>query len=296
MASVNSQEKKIDINGLNINYKTFGNGNVPIVILHGWGIDSDKYAETAEQLLLQATNNQLPAKIFIPDLPGFGKSDEPNENWDLDDYVKFVDNFIEIATRKKGFELIKNLFKNFDPKKAVYVQKKDKIILIGHSFGGRIAIKYSKKHPEIIEKLILTGSAGIKHPPSIKQKIFFAAAKIGKKIFLLPAFNKLNNYAKKILYKAAREKDYHAASPKMKEIMKNAIGEDLTPILWDIKTPTILLWGRDDRSTPLSDGNIMNKKIENSEMIIIDYANHSLPYQKPEEFAKAVVEFIKKEV
>lgn len=296
MASVNSQEKKIDINGLNINYKTFGNENIPIVILHGWGIDSDKYAETTEQLLLQSANWRIQAKIIIPDLPGFGRSDEPKANWKLDDYVKFVDKFIETATRKKGFELIKNILKNFDPKKAVYIQKKDKIILIGHSFGGRIAIKYAIKHPEKIERLILTGAAGIKHPLDIKQKIFFATAKIGKKIFLLPALSKLNGYAKKILYKAAKEKDYHAASPRMKEIMKNAIGEDLTPVLSDIKIPTLILWGRDDHSTPLSDGNIMSEKIENSEMIIIDDANHSLPYQKPEEFAKAVVEFIKKEV
>ena len=43
MQSVNPQEKQIKIGGLNINYKEIGNGNIPIVLLHGWGVSSDKY-------------------------------------------------------------------------------------------------------------------------------------------------------------------------------------------------------------------------------------------------------------
>ncbi|NOQ68166.1 alpha/beta fold hydrolase, partial [Patescibacteria group bacterium] len=238
-------------------------------------------------------------KILIPDLPGFGKSDEPNKNWKLDDYVEFVDEFIKKASRKGGFELVKDLLKKFNPNKglsAVTVGAKhlQKFVLIGHSFGGRIAIKYAVKYPEKIDKLILTGAAGIKHELSVKQKIFFILAKTGKKIFSLPIVNNLKKYARKFLYKAARKKDYYKASQRMKEIMKNVLAEDLTPILEKIKTPTLLAWGKLDNSTPLADGKIMNEKIENSKILVFDDANHSLPYQRAEKFAKSIINFIKK--
>ena len=333
MQSVNPQEKQININGLNVSYKEIGNGNIPIVLLHGWGLSSDKYLELARWLnspklsdsetklcsrssehdQLQNENakrlhraiatmeptTQRDFKIIIPDLPGFGKSDEPNENWCLDNYVEFVDEFIKCATQARGFELIKNILKE----KFIQMQKgstglspqwSQRVILIGHSFGGQIAMKYAMKYPEKIDKLILTGAAGIRHKLSTKRKIIYILAKFGKKAFSLPVLNRFQKYAQKFLYKVAREKDYHQASPGMKEIMKNILAEDLTPVLDEIKTPTLLAWGKLDNSAPLADGKLMNEKIENSELVIIDDANHSLPYQKAKKFAKTVEKFIKK--
>ena len=285
-------EKQIQINGLNINYKTVGNGNVPIVLLHGWGVDSEKYVELIKKFKIQ--NSKF--KILVPDLPGFGKSEEPKENRKLDDYVEFVDEFIEKTSRKSGFELVKNLLEKFNSAKTARVEEKIKLILIGHSFGGRIAIKYAVKYPEKIDKLILTGAAGIKHKLTLKQKLLFILTKIGKAIFSLPIISFLQNPIYKLFSKIARsrKKDYYGASPRMKEIMKNVLAEDLTDYFDKIKTPTLLVWGREDKTTPLSDGKIMNKKIENSKLVIINNANHSLPYQKPEEFVRVVEKFIKK--
>jgi pimeloyl-ACP methyl ester carboxylesterase len=166
MTTVNSQkisEKQIQINGLDINYKIIGDGKIPVVLLHGWGVSSDKYLELIK-ILYSILNTQY--SILIPDLPGFGKSNEPNENWNLDDYVEFVDEFIKKASRKGGFELVKNILKKMqDGSTGLLSQwsQQTKPILIGHSFGGRIAIKYAAKYPEKIDKLILTGAAGIKH-------------------------------------------------------------------------------------------------------------------------------------
>lgn len=292
MNSVNPQENRIKINNLNINYKIIGKGDTPIILLHGWGVDSDKYVETVKSF------KGFNYKIIIPDLPGFGKSDEPEENWNLDNYVEFVNEFIvNTVRREKGLGFVKNILSNLGPKKLVFTENKRRIVLIGHSFGGRIAVKYAVKYPGKIEKLILTGSAGIKHPFNIKQKAIFILAKIGKKVFSLLKearlpIGGLASFSRKFLYKAAKEKDYYKASPKMKEIMKKVIAENLTVVLEKINIPTLLVWGSDDMTTPLSDGKIMNEKIKDSELIAVDGANHSLPYQKPEEFAKIVTEFI----
>ena len=301
MNPVNPQkisEKQIQINGLNINYKTIGNGKIPIVLLHGWGMDSEKYAELIKILNIKYSR----FKILVPDLPGFGKSEEPRENWKLDDYVEFVDEFIKKASRKGGFELIGNILaKMQEGSTALRGQwsqqdQQKRIILIGHSFGGRIAIKYAAKYPEKIDKLILTGAAGIKHKLTLKQKIFSILGKTGKTIFSLPVINNFQKPVYKLFSKIARhrKKDYYSASSRMKEIMKNVLKEDLMNYLDKIKTPTLLVWGKEDKTTPLADGEVMNEKIKNSELVVIENANHSLPYQRAEKFVRIVREFIKK--
>ncbi|MBU4368853.1 alpha/beta hydrolase [Patescibacteria group bacterium] len=298
MNYVKFEEKQILIDGLKINYKQIGDGNIPIILLHGWGVSSDKYTETAKELL-RFTIYDLRFTIFIPDLPGFGKSDNPPEAWEVNDYVEFIKEFqVQLGSRASKSNLEAEL-----PSK--------KIILIGHSFGGRIAIKFAAKYPEKLKALILTGAAGIKHPPTIKQKLFFALAKGGKVIFSLPLINYFKKPAQKLLYKIIREKDYYEAHGVMKETFKKIIAEDLAPFLEKIsafgaapaggqgsaaggKTPTLLVWGGKDKSTPLSDGKFMHFKIQNSKFKIIFNANHSLPYQYPEKFANIVMEFIKK--
>lgn len=272
------EEKQVKIDGLNVNYKTIGAGDVPIVLLHGWGVNSDKYIETANQLFLQTKDYGLQARIIVPDLPGFGKSDNPPEVWGVDEYVKFVREFIQSI---QGQSL------DFKSKDCPW-------IMIGHSFGGRIAIKFAAKYPEKLKALILTGAAGIKHLLTARQKAFYAAAKIGKKIFSLPLINRLEKPAEKLLYKVARERDYYQAQGVMKEVFKKVTSEDLAPCLDKIKIPTLLVWGAKDKSTPLADAEIIKLKIVNCKLEIIGEANHSLPYGYPEKFAKIITEFIKK--
>ncbi|MCK5465918.1 alpha/beta hydrolase [Candidatus Parcubacteria bacterium] len=324
MNSVNPQkisEKQIQINGLNVNYKTIGNGKIPIVLLHGWGVSSDKYLElicwlhspaglwspSASHRKSQSENARRlhsPAgtmeptinskfKILVPDLPGFGKSDEPKENWDLDDYVEFVDEFIKKTSRKGGFELVKNILAKMQEtqiQRRTNICSPSDLCLIGHSFGGGIAIKYATKYPEKIDKLILTGARGIKRKLTAKQRVLFIIAKTGKLFFSLPIINNFQKLVYKLFSKIAwkRKKDYYNATPRMKEIMKNVLAENLMDCLDKIKNPTLLVWGREDKTTPLADGEIMNEKIKNSELVVVDDANHRLPYQKPKEFAEII--------
>lgn len=266
MTFVNIQEKQILVDNVNINYKIIGDGNIPIILLHGWGVDSDKYISTAKYLSQMANRKW---QIVIPDLPGFGKSDNPQSDWGVDEYTEFVEKFLQCINSKGS-----------------------PWIIIGHSFGGRIAIKFAAKYSEKINTLILTGAAGIKHKPNLKQKIFYLFAKIGKIIFSLPLMKRLEKSAQKLLYRAACENDYYSAKGVMKDSFKKVIHEDLIDCLEEIKTPTLLVWGRNDHSTPLEDAYIMKEKIVNSQLEIIDGANHSLPYQFPEKFAKIIIKFI----
>lgn len=225
-----------------------------IIILHGWGKTLDKWADFLKLLEKQ----KIEADILK--IPGLTQS--LDKVWEIKDYVDWLKN---ITDKEKG-----------------------KIILLGHSNGGRIALAFAREFPQKIEKLILVDSAGIYHnelPIRIKRIVFKAIAKIGKK---LTSSEKMKN----ILYKAARESDYKDLDENTRQTMINLISTDIKPILPQIKAPTLIIWGREDKITPLSDGILMNKLIENSEFKIIEDARHSPIFTNADEVAKIIYEYI----
>lgn len=233
--------------------------------MHGWGSNSGAW-EKPKKLLENAGYS-----VFVPDLPGFGKEPAPVKAWEVSDYVDFVLRFVKLA-------------------------QLDKFVLIGHSFGGRIAIKLAAQHPEKIEKLILTGAAGIRFI-SFKEKfkvgIYELACQMGAWFFFIPPLNFFKPFVRKILYWLAGTKDYYkATSPIMKKTFKMVIAEDLSIFLKQIKVPTLLIWGKRDYMIPLAHGELMHKEISNSEFKIIEQAGHQLPYQMPEIFVGEVIKFL----
>ena len=129
----------IKIDNLNINYICEGEGE-DIVLLHGWGSNITLFKSMTEVL-------KTKYRVIAPDMPGFGLSDEPPIAWCVDDYVDFIIKFLgELGVTKAAF--------------------------LGHSFGGRVIIKFFEREnlPFEISKLILVDSAGVKPPLSPKQK------------------------------------------------------------------------------------------------------------------------------
>ena len=137
------EEKFLQVNGLKIFTRITGKGD-PFLILHGWGASSRSWIKIQEKL----SEN---FKVFSLDFPGFGKSDLPPKEWEVQDYVKLIVEYAE----KIGIE---------------------KFYLLGHSFGGRVSIKLTSQFPEKINKLILVDAAGIKVKSRIKIKLMKAIA------------------------------------------------------------------------------------------------------------------------
>lgn len=252
-------EKSITINSLKINYRISGHGD-PLIILHGWGICMDHFVKLQREL-----SDKF--QVFTIDLPGFGKSDLPKWPWEVGDYSQFVNQFTE------KLEL-------------------GRFYLFGHSFGGRISIKFAVLYPERLKGLILCSSAGIKPKNTFKKAVFLSVAKAGRILLSIPKISGLKPVARKLLYKAAREHDYEKLNNKiMQESFKKVVNEDLKPLLSKIKTNTLLLWGMEDKMTPLRDGELMNQKIRNSKMRIFEGVGHRLPYERPGEVAEEIVKF-----
>lgn len=227
-----------------------------IVILHGWGLSGDKYGALKKLL------KEKGYKVFNPDLPGFGTEPLVHANMALDDYVVFLRKFIE---------------KN----------KISKPIIIGHSFGGRVAVKYAWKYRNDVASLILTGVPIIRHT-TLKRKIAYIVAVVGGKIFkLFPKETKL--FLRKILYAFIGEWDYYKAGP-LQQVFKNIIGEELTMYAKSISVPTFLVWGEDDRIVPASDVSKIKKDIiPHATTMVVEGEDHKLPYISPKNFIKAIM-------
>lgn len=230
------------------------NASKNLVFIHGWGATA-KIFKTVFYYLKDDFN------IHYFDLPGFGNT--PIEKiMTLKDYAEFVYKFLKENNIKKP-------------------------IIIGHSFGGAIAIKLALLYPESISKLILVSASAIRRP---RHKIMLI-----KKIadFIKPFLPK--KLRKLILRILGLDKTDYAQidSLKLKETFKNIISEDLSIYLPTIKMPTLVIWGEKDNITPLEDGELIAKSIPDAKLLVIKNAGHFRFLEKPEEITKLIKDFAK---
>lgn len=216
---------KISIKDLNINYIQYGKGK-DIVLLHGWG-------QNIEMMKPIGDNFSDRFRITILDLPGFGESDEPKNTWKIDDYELLLEEFIEKLKIKKP-------------------------IMIGHSFGGRLAIRYSARNT--IEKLVLFGSPCIRVQEALPLKV-----RLLKSLKKLPGMNSFGEYMKKYI----GSRDYKAASPVMRQTLVEVVNEDLSKYAKEIEEPTLLIWGENDTEAPVAEAKELEKIMLDAALIIL---------------------------
>ena len=232
-----------------------------LIILHGWTKDQNQW-----QPLIKNLGDQG-CQVVNPVLPGFGK-EKLTKAWDLEEYCHWLGKYL--------------------------VDKKiNRYILLGHSNGGRIGAYYASQRPSGLKKLILISSAGIKKGWNLKKTVFWLLAKMGRIVFSLPGLRYLLPPARRWLYRFAGEKDYYQADKNLAKTMVNLIRIDLSLSLSKIKVPTLILWGIKDKTTPLKEGLIFKKKIENSRLVLFPDAGHDLLYQQSEAIIEEILIFLK---
>lgn len=221
----------LNINGLNINYLDFGNkkGDA-IVLLHGWGQNIQMM-----QMLGEPFKDKF--RIIAVDFPGFGNSEEPKEVMDVSDYTN----------------VIENLLKKLNVKNP---------ILIGHSFGGRVSVKFASRND--VKKVILLSPALRSHDKKgLKTKIL-------KFLKTVPGIKNLESWAKNHI----GSRDYKAASPMMKQVLVKTVNEDLSEDAKKIKAPVILIYGDMDSEVPEEDTKEYEKLIPDCGLILYEGCTH----------------------
>ncbi len=229
----------IRLENINIRYKVLGQGD-PMIFLHGWGRDISYFAGLSDHLAKKFT-------LYLLDLPGFGLSEHPPRVFASIDYANIVEAFI-------------------------CQLKINNPILLGHSFGGKIALFLATRG--IGRKLILIGSAGVKLPKSWMVRLKIYLFKLVKFLFVLPIIGplfkgRLAGYQNKF-----GSEDYRNSSGVMRTILVKSVNEDISSLLKKVKLSSLLLWGEQDHATPLAAGRIMQRLIENAKLVVIAKSGH----------------------
>jgi pimeloyl-ACP methyl ester carboxylesterase len=254
------KEEKILVKEIETNYKIGGKGE-NFLILHGWGGSSDSWRKIIELL-------EIKYKVICPDFPGFGKTKTPENPWDLNNFVDWVKEFVDRLNLESFF-------------------------LLGHSFGGRVAVRFSALFPKRVKKLILVSPAGIKQKWGIKEKVLFQLAKIGNAIFSKNPLLRFKEGMRNIFYWLFKIKDYSRAKGVMKETMKKIVEEDILPELSKIQKETLIIWGRNDKLVPLKYAFIFKENIKNSKLEILPRIGHSPHLEDPEKLVEILISNLK---
>ena len=164
-------------------------------------------------------------------------------------------------------------------------------MLVGHSFGGRVAILFASRNKA--DKVILVDAAGIKPRRTLKYYLKVYSFKAGKKFWEL-ILGKEKAQARIDRMRARRgSSDYAGASPMMRRILSKVVNEDLTDRLPLISAPALLIWGENDTATPLSDAKKMARLIPDSGLVSFPGCGHYSFLDNPGQFRAVLSSFLK---
>lgn len=228
-----------------------------IVILHGWGASKDRFTPLIGSL------ESAGYTVQSYDLPGFGETTEPAAAWNVANYVDW-------------------LHETFEREQVT------PHIILGHSFGAQLAVRYALRFPNQVKALILTGAASIRRPVTGKQFIRSMIRRSARHLTKIIPDSVVYPFAKRL-----RSYDYRKLTPVMKQTMHNILQEDDYDKLPGVRPPVLLLWGRNDRQTPLILGKMMEKQLPNATLRVFDNAGHNFLYKPTSEQIQIILEFLK---
>ncbi|MCH5286001.1 MAG: alpha/beta hydrolase [Christensenellaceae bacterium] len=232
--------------GVTIHYELAGSGDKRVVLLHGWGCSTSLMKPVADFLSRDMT-------VLSIDFPAHGQSGRPPKPWGVPDFAACT------------LELLKKL--DFLP-----------CSVIAHSFGGRITIELASQDATLFERIILTGSAGIKDRPSEESRKRSAKYRrlkgLCEKAKAAKAFGKLPDMLEEKLRQKYGSKDYNALDAEMRKTFVLVVNHDQTDLLQRIQQPTLLLWGDKDTETPLWMGQLMEERIPDAGLVVFEGGTH----------------------
>jgi pimeloyl-ACP methyl ester carboxylesterase len=254
MGFVDQAARTISVGGQKARLFDEGAGPV-VVVLHGWGGRIESMAPVLSCL--------TPGfRVLALDLPGFGESPLPDGVWGTPDYASFVRQALaDLGVERAHF--------------------------LGHSFGAKTSLYLAATHPELLEKLVLVGSSGLRAPPSLKARVKRLVSKGAR---FAGRLGPLGRRLRAAVYARIASKDYQDAGA-MRPILVKVVNEDLKDLLPRIKAPTLLVWGTEDDAVPVAHARIMERTIPDAGLVLFEGAGHFAYLDEPDRFCTVVKHF-----
>lgn len=197
------------------------------------------------------------------DLPGFGESPLPSGVWGTADYAVFVrDVLASLGVERAHF--------------------------VGHSYGAKTSLYLAATHPDLVDKLVLQASSGLRTPPSFKARSKRAASKAAR------VAGKLGEPGERLrdaVYRRIQSTDYRDAGA-LRPILVKVVNEDLSDFLPRVSASTLLIWGSNDDAVPLAHAQTMERNISDAGLVVFEGAGHFAYLDDPDRFCVVVRHFL----
>lgn len=227
-----------------------------LLILHGWGPGRGRWLKTAQGL------GKLGFSVLLPDLPGFGQTPPPPKPWGVPEYADFLVELLGSSGVKKA-------------------------VVVGHSFGGQLAVALAFNHPELVEKLILVAPAIIR-TRSLKSRLSALVAKLTKPVFQAILSGRVYQRWQRLAYRLLASHDYLKTQGVMRETFKKVIAADLSSSLASLSCPLLLIWGDKDRQISLNQLGRLRELKRDIAIKVFPGVGHDLPFSQREGFIQTI--------
>jgi pimeloyl-ACP methyl ester carboxylesterase len=278
----NVRDGWVEVDGLRVHYLKAGEGNVPVLLLHGGGYD---FASLSYKHAIGSISRHH--QVFAPDWPGYGQSDKPEIEYSTEYYVGFLGRLMDVLGLKKAN-------------------------LVGISMGGAISLGFSLRSPQRVEKLVLVDSHGLgREVPGrvasfalvrlpLLNKLVWAALGRSRRMVewsLQSVFYNPRAVTRELVdevFQLAKKPGAGQAwrSWQRNEIRWRGLRTNFVGRFQEVAVPTLILHGAEDEYVPVAWARRARALIKDSELHVLPQCGHWLTLEKPGEFNRALLEFL----
>jgi len=235
-----------------------GNGQQPIILLHGLMGGVENFGEMVDFISAKYKVYGLDLKLFE------GR------------------NLLKVSVKSLS-EYLNDFMKTLNIKSAT---------LIGNSMGGHVGLIFAKNYPSKVDNLILTGSSGL-----FEESMGNSWPRRGDKNYIRKKTEEVF-YDPKVATDELVDKVFEIANNRMNLLKllgyaKSAIRHNMASEIPNIKTPTCLIWGANDKVTPPHVAEEFHKLLPNSNLYWIEKCGHAPMWEHPKQFSEIVLDFLK---
>jgi 4,5:9,10-diseco-3-hydroxy-5,9,17-trioxoandrosta-1(10),2-diene-4-oate hydrolase len=271
----------ISVNGWDTRYAHAGERGPALILLHGLGATLESWWCSIDPLGANF-------RVYAPDILYFGKSAKPDHTPTQADFVEFTNGFMHAL----GLE---------------------HAVLVGNSMGGMIAAKTAILYPDRVDALILVNSAGF--GPEVAWWLRLRSmvdlrprgtpapwmVRLGlRAIFQDP--NRVPDEVLNVLVEASANPEHQVATRRVLGVgvnwrgLKPGVLAEIRDTADQIRVPTLIIWGKQDRVVPVKQAKVAHEKIPQARLHVFEDCGHAPQLEYPDDFNTLVRDFVREKV
>jgi pimeloyl-ACP methyl ester carboxylesterase len=275
-------ESWIEVDGLSTHLLRAGESGSPVVLLHGGGLDWAALTYRCSIGPLAESH-----RVFAPDLPGFGGSAAPPQDWGIAHYVQFLGRLLDVLELERAS-------------------------LVGISLGGAIALGFALRSPERVVRLVLVDSHGLGQevPGRVASYLFVRLPLANALVWTLLSrsrrlvrkslhaiFHRPAAVSEELVDEVYQELQGRWTGKTWRALQRSEVGwhgarTNYLPRFHEVAVPTLIVHGANDRLVPVAWAERAHAGIEGSQLHIIPECGHWPPREAPAEFNQVVARFL----